>query len=55
VSSVNDITGDSIQTKTVSDAYRNNFDAIFRKSKEVVVESTITQTGEENEIQKTAD
>lgn len=26
----NDITGDSIQTKTVSDAYRSNYDQIFR-------------------------
>ncbi|HET8685893.1 MAG TPA: hypothetical protein VFM18_04430 [Methanosarcina sp.] len=30
----NDITGDSIQTKNVSDAYRNNYDAIFGKSKQ---------------------
>lgn len=27
----NDITGDVIATKGSSDAYRNNFDAIFRK------------------------
>lgn len=27
----NDITGDSIQTRTVSDTYRNNYDLIFRK------------------------
>ncbi len=26
----NDITGDSIQTKIVSDSYRNNYDQIFR-------------------------
>lgn len=31
MTSKNDITGDSIQTKVSSDAYRNNFDAIFRK------------------------
>lgn len=34
----NDITGDVIATKTTSDAYRNNFDAIFRKPKVEVVE-----------------
>jgi hypothetical protein len=27
----NPITGDEIKTKVVSDQYRNNFDAIFRK------------------------
>ena len=31
MATTNDITGDSIQTKTVSNAYRDNFDAIFRK------------------------
>ena len=30
----NDITGDSIQTKTSSQAYRDNWDAIFGKKKE---------------------
>ncbi|HET8687086.1 MAG TPA: hypothetical protein VFM18_10535 [Methanosarcina sp.] len=30
----NDVTGDSIQTKIPSDAYRNNYDAIFGKSKQ---------------------
>ena len=34
----NDITGDVIATKTTSDAYRNNYDAIFRKPKVEVVE-----------------
>jgi hypothetical protein len=29
----NDITGDSIQTKGVTDDYRNNYDNIFRKDK----------------------
>ena len=27
----NDITGDSIMTKTVSSSYRDNYDLIFRK------------------------
>lgn len=29
----NDITGDSIQTRGVSDKYRDNYDLIFRKKK----------------------
>lgn len=33
----NDITGDSIQTKSVSNAYRDNFDNIFRKDKNMQV------------------
>ena len=28
----NDITGDKIATKTVSETYRNNYDSIFRKN-----------------------
>ena len=31
----NDITGDSIQTKTTSDSYRDNYDLIFRSGKVV--------------------
>ena len=31
----NDITGDSIQTRGISDAYRNNYDLIFGKKKKV--------------------
>lgn len=30
----NDITGDAIQTKTVSQTYRDNYDLIFRKNKQ---------------------
>jgi len=30
----NDITGDSIQTKGVTDKYRDNYDLIFRNKKE---------------------
>lgn len=32
----NSITGDVIQTKVSTDAYRDNFDLIFRKSKDNV-------------------
>lgn len=31
----NDITGDSIQTKTTSDSYRDNYERIFRSGKVV--------------------
>lgn len=31
MSAKNDITGDNIKTKYVSDKYRDNFDEIFRK------------------------
>ena len=34
----NDITGDAIQTKKVSDAYRDNYDSIFRKNKKTDIE-----------------
>lgn len=34
----NDITGDSIQTRGVSDAYRDNYDLIFGKKKKSRVE-----------------
>lgn len=33
----NDITGDSIQTKGVTDNYRSNYDNIFRKDKDMQV------------------
>ena len=36
MATTNPITGDSIQTKVNSDAYRNNYDAIFGKSKQTV-------------------
>lgn len=32
----NDITGDSIQTKGISDNYRDNYDNIFRKKDEEI-------------------
>jgi hypothetical protein len=34
----NDITGDAIQTKSVNDAYRDNYDVIFNKKKKTDVE-----------------
>ena len=54
--STNDITGDKIQTKNVSESYRNNFDTIFRKVKEPVLESYHQyMMKEENEIKKSTD
>ena len=37
----NDITGDVIATKSTSDAYRSNYDAIFRKKEESVVKELV--------------
>lgn len=34
----NDITGDTIQTKGVTDAYRDNYDKIFGKKKKTEAE-----------------
>ena len=36
----NDVTGDSLITKAPTDAYRNNYDAIFKKSKQAHVPET---------------
>lgn len=41
----NDITGDSIQTRGVSDSYRNNYDLIWGKKKK---EKTDEVKAEEN-------
>jgi len=52
--SKNDITGDSIITKISSQEYRDNFDMIFRKVHETVLESTHEQLIEKkDETQKT--
>lgn len=42
----NDITGDSIQTKTSSQAYRDNWDAIFGKKKQITEEVLDTYNDE---------
>lgn len=34
----NDITGDSIQTKSVTDTYRDNYDIIFNKNRKTDAE-----------------
>jgi hypothetical protein len=40
MASYNEITGDKIATRTITKDYENNFDRIFRKDKDKVVEST---------------
>lgn len=43
----NDVTGDVLINKPASDAYRNNYDAIFRKDKQT--ETNLDVAGEEAE------
>lgn len=38
MASYNDITGDKIATRTITKSYEDNFDRIFRKDKDKVVE-----------------
>jgi hypothetical protein len=45
----NDITGDSIQTKNVSNAYRDNYDLIFGKKKKTESEKFDEQVVMKNE------
>lgn len=56
--SINDITGDSLVTKASSEAYRNNYDLIFRKpvkTEEPVIQcnNQIVKQPEGNENEKT--
>ncbi len=46
----NDITGDSIQTKGVTDAYRDNYDIIFNKKKKTDAEKFDEQVVMKNEF-----
>ena len=48
----NDITGDSIQTRGISEAYRNNYDLIFGKKKKAV-DNTGTDTNEYQDVLST--
>jgi hypothetical protein len=48
--SKNSITGDSIQTKTITEQYRANYDLIFGKKSKTVVEYDNLIIGEKNEI-----
>ena len=49
----NDITGDSIQTRGVSDAYRNNYDLIF--GKKTKVDNTGVTSNEYQDLLSTED
>lgn len=53
MAAVNDITGDSIQTRGVSEAYRSNYDLIFgKKKKNVDTEDEVCLTIEEKSNDK---
>ena len=47
MSSVNEHTGDSIQTKAPSQSYRDNYDAIFRKKPEALIQPYISMSSPE--------
>ena len=52
----NDITGDAIQTKGVTNAFRDNYDEIFRKKKTVEKDdNTGTNKNEYQDILSTED
>ena len=46
----NDITGDAIQTRRVSDAYRDNYDLIFGKKKNKAVDSGVLDAYNEERL-----
>ena len=47
MASKNDVTGDSIATGVVTDAYRNHYDRIFGKKKEPVVEKPVAVSADQ--------
>lgn len=46
----NDITGDAIQTRGVSDAYRDNYDLIFGKKKKKDVDPEVLDAYNEERL-----
>lgn len=46
----NDITGDAIQTRGSSDAYRDNYDLIFGKKKNKVIDSEVLDAYNEERL-----
>lgn len=46
----NDITGDAIQTRGSSDAYRDNYDLIFGKKKNKVLDSEVLDAYNEERL-----
>jgi hypothetical protein len=53
MSTKNDITGDKIQSKTPSKAYRDNFDSIFKKDKCPESEEEWCKSLKDKSIEKT--
>jgi hypothetical protein len=51
----NDITGDAIQTKGVTEAFRDNYDLIFRKNKTDKNDNTGTNKDSFQDILSTED
>ena len=47
MSNYNDITGDKLQTRP-SKTYADNFDGIFRKSKEIIIEDKLIKKDNKN-------
>lgn len=47
----NDITGDSIMTKTVSSSYRDNYDRIFGKKSSLETLQVTTENAEQTDKQ----
>lgn len=45
----NDITGDSIQSRVSSSAYKDNYDAIFGKKSEKLSKEIVTEKEEKND------
>ena len=44
MASKNDITGDTIATRQITDSYRDNFDRIFRKKKDEPTNDPVRET-----------
>lgn len=51
----NDITGDSIRTKGVTEAYLNNYDLIFGKKKSKVSDTTDELNAKKDDINERKD
>jgi hypothetical protein len=49
MATTNDITGDAIQTKNVSDNYRDGWDRIFGKKKNAVIDDIGSFTPEQHD------
>ena len=52
MATTNDITGDSIQTKVSSEAYRSNYDAIFRKFERTDYENVLKSNQQKSNVKE---